>query len=87
MGWMGKLARDRHTVRLDASVTRSGLIADNRGVAAIEYAFLLALIALSLLIGLTQLGNGVGAHYNSISSAVEDTSGTAYQNGSGQGAG
>ena len=77
---------DRRATDTSPAARIRGLMEDDRGVAAIEYALLMALIALSLLVALTQLGNGVEAHYSNISSAVEDPNGTAYQNGGGQGA-
>ena len=45
---------------------------DDSGVAAIEYAFLIALIALSILLSLGSVGNGVASRYNQIDTAVGD---------------
>lgn len=73
---------DRRATDTSPAARIRGLMEDNRGVAAIEYAFLLALIALSLLAALTKLGNGVEAQYSNISSSVENPNGTEYDNGS-----
>ena len=72
---------DRRATDTSPAARIRGLMEDNRGVAAIEYAFLLALIALSLLAALTKLGNGVEAQYSNISSSVGDPNGTDYGNG------
>ena len=57
------------------------LLGDARGVAAIEYAFLASLIAVSLVASLTILGSGVAGYFASISSAVEQSLGTSYHSG------
>ena len=72
---------DRRATDTSPATRIRGLMEDNRGVAAIEYAFLLALIALSLLAALKKLGNGVEAQYSNIRSSVGDPNGTEYGNG------
>lgn len=47
---------------------------DRRGVAAIEYAFIAALIAVSLVAALSLLGARVGEQYSNVSAAVADPS-------------
>ncbi len=59
---------------------RPGLARDKRGVAAIEYGFIAALIAVSLVAAFSRLGTRVEAHYGDVSSAVDDP-GTAYETG------
>lgn len=58
----------------------SSLMHDHRGVAAIEYAFVAALIAVSLVAAFSLLGTGVGEHYGNINAAVTDPK-AAYQTG------
>ena len=59
----------------------SAWVENERGVAAIEYALLLALIALTLIVAMAQLGYGVGEHYDDISSAVERPNQTPFEDG------
>ena len=47
------------------------LLADNRGVAAIEYAFLATLIAVALIGAFATLGDRVGQHFTDLATAVE----------------
>lgn len=49
------------------------LAADNRGVAMIEYAILCAVVALTILAALMQLGGGVGANFNEVDQQVGDS--------------
>ena len=50
----------------------------NRGVAAIEYALVASLIALTLIAGMANLGGAVSNQYNSVDSGVG--SGTKFEN-------
>jgi Flp pilus assembly pilin Flp len=63
-----------------AAPSRS-LLRDARGVAAIEYAFLASLIAVSLVASFTILGASVAGYFASIASAVEQSLGTSYHSG------
>ena len=47
------------------------LLADSRGVAAIEYAFLAALVAVALVGAISGLGIRVGEHFTDLAEAVE----------------
>ena len=51
---------------------------DDRGVAAVEYALIVALIALTFIAGLTNLGGAVGNQYAEIDSSVA-SSGTKFE--------
>lgn len=51
---------------------------DCRGVAAVEYALMAGLIALTLVVGLATLGGRIGSQYNSVDSSVG--SGTKFDN-------
>ena len=64
-----------------AQVQPTRVLADNRGVAAIEYAFLASLIAVSLVAAFNALGDKVAAQFASVSSAVEQSLGTSYEAG------
>lgn len=55
-----------------------GLASNNSGVAAIEYAILLALIALAIVASLAGLGAGVTNNWNEVNTAVTDASGLSY---------
>ena len=74
---------------LDARVVRpspqpagsQSLLRDARGVAAIEYAFLASLIAVSLVASFTILGASVAGYFTSIASAVGQSLGTSYHSG------
>lgn len=61
----------------------SGLLADSRGVAAIEYAFLAALIAVALVGAFSTLGGKVGEHFTDLAAAVEDSLRSSDDSGSG----
>ena len=55
-----------------------GLASNTAGVAAIEYAILLALIAIAIVVSLRGLGNGVANNWNNVDNAVTDASGSTY---------
>lgn len=48
---------------------------DERGASMVEYALLLALIAVAAVTAITMFGNGVATKYSSISSEVSNTPG------------
>ena len=55
------------------------LLADSRGVAAIEYALLAALIAMSLVAVLSTLGAWLGEHFAAIAAAFEQALQTNFE--------
>lgn len=69
---------NRATTSAPNAARHQCLAQDSRGVAAIEYAFIAALIAVSLVAAFSLLGSRVGEHYNNVGSAVED-SGTSFE--------
>lgn len=50
----------------------------NRGVAAIEYALIASLIALSIIVGVANLGGAVGNQFNEVDAGV-DSAGTKFE--------
>ena len=52
------------------SIIEDAVRMGNRGVAAIEYALIASLIALTLLVGLANLGGEVSNQFNSVESNV-----------------
>lgn len=50
----------------------------NRGVAAIEYALIASLIALSIIVGIANLGGAVGSQFNEVDSGVS-SAGTRFE--------
>mgnify|MGYP003578720657 CR=1 FL=1 len=63
------------------------LAKDDRGVAAIEYALLCALIAVAAVGGIKGLGGSVGAYWDAIEQAVADAAGDEGPNGQSSGHG
>ena len=63
------------------------LAKDTRGVAAIEYALLCALIALAAIGGIKGLGSSVGIYWDDIEQAVADSAGDEGPNGQSSGHG
>jgi Flp pilus assembly pilin Flp len=51
---------------------------DNRGVAAIEYALIASLIALSIIVGIANLGGAVGNQFNHVDAGV-GSAGTKFE--------
>ena len=51
---------------------------DDRGVAAIEYALIASLIALSIIVGVANLGGAVGNQFNEVDSGV-GSAGTRFE--------
>ena len=68
--------RDSNTANRSATCQR--LAADVRGVAAIEYAFLAALIAVALVGAFSTLGAKVLEHFTDLAEAVEQSLRTTY---------
>jgi Flp pilus assembly pilin Flp len=62
---------------------RLGLAGDIRGVAAIEYAFIAALIAVSLVAAFTRLGVEVGEQLGNVGAAVEHSDQRTYDSSDG----
>lgn len=60
------------------------LLADARGAAAIEYAFLAALIAVALIGAFSTLGAKVGEHFVDLAEAVEHSLRSSYETGDGE---
>lgn len=52
---------------------------DNRGIAAIEYAMIASLIALSIIVGVANLGGAVGNQFNEVDTSVS-AAGTKFEN-------
>lgn len=73
----------RREPRTPQHATRPSLLADSRGVAAIEYAFLAALIAVSLMAVLSTLGVWLGEHFAAIAAAFEQSLQTTFETESG----
>jgi Flp pilus assembly pilin Flp len=55
------------------------LLADTRGVAAIEYAFLASPIAVSLVAALSMLGDKLSEHFTNIGAAIERALHSSYE--------
>lgn len=64
--------------------TCQSLLADSRGVAAIEYAFLAALIAVALAGAFSALGAKVGEHFTDLATAVEQSLRSSYETQGGE---
>ena len=64
-----------------SAVPSRSLVGDTAGVAAIEYALLLALIALAIVVSLRNAGEGVRNNWNEVNSAVTGASGVDYNSG------
>ena len=48
----------------------SGLIADRRGVTAIEYTMIAALIAMAIIVGVTQIGGFVKTSFETVAGSI-----------------
>ncbi len=66
-----------------SAATGRRLASDVRGVAAIEYAFLAALIAVALVGAFSTLGARVLEHFTDLAEAVEQSLRSSYQTGDG----
>lgn len=76
---IGGKAGLRFTRGRQSGVASKSVVADNRGVAAIEYCITAAFIAIALIVALTGLGRGVESNFNNVDSAVGG--GMDYQTG------
>ena len=52
------------------------LTAKQRGATAVEYALIIALIALAIVVGLTALGGGLNAAFNNIAERLQSAVGS-----------
>lgn len=75
MGFLLQQTRFRAVSRLGLLRAASQLARNNAGIAAIEYALLASLIALTILASVTNLGTEVGNHWDGVAGAVEGGTG------------
>ena len=60
----------------DAATGEASIVTNEKGVAAIEYAMIAALIALAIVAALSRTGEAVGTHWNDVDAAMPG--GTTY---------